>query len=307
MKASRSFLKQIQKALAESIDQRTMVHLARELINDYDLHKQKKLPETFAIPRSEAADQIVTDMNRYNLIIPFLNIFFSIQFKGYMGRTYKISGFHEILKSLYDMGFSIDSKNGLVYENPTYRISRNWGVLQEGKDYTFCFMWIDIVKYSLAVKENSKEAIQRFYKDFIKIIRESVEKRNGRIWLVEGDGVLAAFHFLNATQTTVLGSIEILHRFFDYNRFENPLTEPVQIRISINNGKCEYSDNHEDTKKSEAVQHVISYEKKAEPDTIFVSRNVVLSLDEIVANELKPVTTEGIPEFYFYRLSWEER
>jgi len=306
MKASRSFLKQMQKSLSESVDQRMMIRLVRELISDYDLHKQKDLPESFVISRSEAAEQIINDMEKYNLIIPFLNIFFSIQFKGYMGRTYKIAGFHSILKYLYDLGFSVDSKNGLVYENPSYRISRNWGVLQEGKDYTFSFMWIDIVKYSIAVKENSKENIHKFYKDFLKIIRDSIEKRNGRIWLIEGDGVLGAFHFLNATQTTVLGAIEILHRLFDYNRFENPLNNPIQVRISVNNGKCEYSDNHEDTKKAEIIQHAIKNEKRADPDTILISRNVVIALDELVANELKPVNNEGIAEFYYYRLDWEK-
>lgn len=305
MKASRSFLKQIQKALAESIDQRTMVHLTRELIPDYNLHKQKNLPETIAIPRMEAADQIVTDMNLYNLVIPFINILFSIQFKGYMGRIYKISGFHDIAKSLYEMGFSIDSQTGVVYENPSYRISRNWGVLQEGKDYSFCFLWIDIVKYSYILKENSKANVQCFYRDFISLIRSSIEKRNGRIWTVEGDGILGSFHFSNPTQTAVLSSVEILHRLFDYNRFRNPLNNPVSIRASIHNGTCEYSDNHEDTKESEIVQSVITNEKQAAPDHVLISRNVVLSLDELLANELKPVETTGIPEFYTYNLNWE--
>ena len=80
MKVPRSLLNTARKALAESIDFRTMIHLARELIPDYDIYKIKGIPENISITRREAAEQIINDMYDKNLILQFLNILLGIQF-----------------------------------------------------------------------------------------------------------------------------------------------------------------------------------------------------------------------------------
>ncbi len=306
MEASSIFLRQLQKALSESVDPRTMVHLVREIIPDYEIKTDKNLPESFTPTRLEMAAQIVNDIRAHNLIIPFLNVLLRIQFIGYMGRKYKISGFPDLLKSLYEMGFSLDGKSGAIYENPAYRVSRNWGILQEGIDYPFCFMWTDVVSYSNIVKNCKKDEVQKFYKEYMHIVRSNVEKRNGRIWIVDGDGILSSFHFSNSNQSTVLCAIEIMHTIYDYNLFSNSIKLPLQVRVSIESGTCEYSDNHEDTKKNETIQKTISNEKIAKPNSVMISRNVAMSIDEMITAALYTDTNSTSADYYYYSLDWEK-
>ncbi|MBN1501292.1 MAG: hypothetical protein JW982_14125 [Spirochaetes bacterium] len=306
METTAIFLKQLQNALSGSIDPRTMIHLTRELIPDYEISTPDGLPESFTPSRVDIAAQIVKDIQSHNLIIPFINIMLRIQFIGYMGRKYKISGFTDLLKSLYEMGFSLDSKSGVIYENPAYRVSRNWGILQEGNDYSFCFMWTDLVNYSSIVRNYSKSEVQKFYSDYMHIIRTNVEKRNGRIWFVDGDGILSAFHFSDSNQSGVLSAIEILHTVHDYNLFSKTINNEMQIRISIEAGSCEYSDNHEDTKKCEIIQKTISNEKKAKPNTAMISRNVAMSVDEMITSCFYTESKSTSADYYFYKLEWEK-
>ncbi len=305
MNIDKSFLKLASQSLAESIDRTSMVHLAREVVSDYSLHEANNLPKSVDTPRIDTARKLVHDMYDLKMLIPFLNVFFSIQFKGYKGRKYKISRLRNLIIQLYDMGFSFDSQTGHLYEDPQFRISRNWGVLQEGHTYAFSFLWCDIVKSSIHVKKNNSIAVKKFYKNYNDIVRACVESRNGRIWHIEGDGILAAFHFGDYMEKVVYTAIEILHRIHNYNRFENKLSEPVQIRISCNKGTCEYSENHEDIKKSDQIMKTILAESYTEPDTITVNLNLSGSLSGVLQQVMTTRKTASHEEIDTYAVEWE--
>ena len=61
-------------ALSESMDLTTMTKLAREFISDYDLYERTGFPESFSIPRQDAAKQIVRDIKSNKLFPQFVKI-----------------------------------------------------------------------------------------------------------------------------------------------------------------------------------------------------------------------------------------
>jgi len=50
------------QALAESVDPRTMVHVAKDLMPNYDVHASTGYPESMVIPTREIAERIVADI-----------------------------------------------------------------------------------------------------------------------------------------------------------------------------------------------------------------------------------------------------
>jgi hypothetical protein len=305
MKADKDFTKLVAQSLSESIDQRSMVHLAREIMPEYNIESYSNLPSSLDIPRLDVARQIVADMNNFNLLIPFVNVFFSIQSKGYKGRKYKISKLRSIVVKLFDMGFSIDPVTGQVYEDPQYRISKNWGVLQEGIDYPFTFVWYDIVESSIHLKKNSHRDVLTFYQKYHNLVRSSTESRNGRIWHIEGDGILTAFHFGDHSSTALFSGIEVLHSLYKYNLFENVLDNPIKIRIGLNTGVTDYIENHDMLKTKEPVKDVINLEKISLSDTIVATNTVMTSVEGVLASvfEFKDLNKKG--SYFVYDVKWE--
>lgn len=306
MNEDKNFLLLAAQSLAESIDQRSMIHLAREIVSDYSLNKNSELPDSLEMPRIETAKTIINDMSRMKLLIPFLNVFFSIHFSGYKGRQYKISRMRELLVNLYNMGFSLDQQSGRLYEDPQFRVSRNWGVLRENHDYAFSFLWTDIVHSSIHVKKNTPQKIKNFYNLFNKYVRQAVESRNGRVWHIEGDGILSAFHFGNHAEKAFYAALEILNRMFDYNRFESNLASPVEVRITLNNGISVFTENHEDLKKNDLILKTIELEKYTKPQSITLTLNLAVSLSGVPEEVIQLEKEKGHPELYSYSLRWEK-
>ena len=97
------------KALSESMDIRTMNHLIKNLIPDYDIYKQTGYPSSMAIPNIDVARQIALDIIKTGKFLSFVQALVSAQDDGIMGRKYPISFLREIIKGTYDLGFIFDS------------------------------------------------------------------------------------------------------------------------------------------------------------------------------------------------------
>jgi len=293
------------RALAESMDVHTMTHLARRLIRNYDLHKSIGFPRNIAVPNKDAASQIVNDIKDRDLFLQFVNLLMEIRQTGLMGRKYKIPYLRDIFGEITKSGFMYDNEFKMFIENPGVRKTRNWGVLREFEEYIFTFMRIDIVSNSDLVRQYPKEVIKTTYSDLRQIVRDSIEKRNGRIWNWEGDGGLIAFYFSAKNDHAVLSAMEIIHEIYIYNMAKSKLKEPIRVRLAVHSGQCEFRNNYEDI-KSETITKIIEIESKfTKPDSLTVSSNVYRMLDHMIASQLKPLKVYNNTLCYKYELKWE--
>jgi hypothetical protein len=271
------------KALSESMDIRTMNHLVKNLIPGYDIYKQTGYPSSMAIPNIDVARQIASDIVKTGKLLSFVQALVSAQDDGIMGRQYPISFLREIIKGTYDLGFIFDSANKMFVENPNFRKTKNWDVLEEGIEYPLVFLDIDIVGNSQHVRSNPQNTIQKAYKDLRSIVNRSIDKRNGRFWAWEGDGGLVAFFFGDKHTAAVLSAMEIISELYIYNRSSCPLNESVSVRIGVHGGSCEYSGNKEMLSKLETIKETHDIEKAAKMDSVFISIVVKVMLDEFVS------------------------
>ncbi len=279
------------RALSESMDIRTMNHLIRNLIPDYDIYQQTGYPSSMAIPSIEVARQITEDVVKTGKFLSFVQTLVSAQDKGIMGRQYAISFLREIIKGTYDLGFIFDTHNGMFVENPNHRKTRNWGVLEEGVEYPLVFLDIDIVGNSQLVRSNPQDLIQKSYNDLRSIVNNSIEKRNGRFWTWEGDRGLVAFFFGDKHTAAVLSAMEILNELYIYNRTLCPLSGPLSVRIGVHGGSCEYSADTEMLNKLETICETQDIEKTAAVNSVYISVVVKVMLDEFISVYFPPVGT----------------
>ncbi len=276
------------RALSESMDIRTMNHLIKNLIPDYDIYQRTGYPESMAIPNLDVARQIVEDAIQSDLFLNFVQELINAQDVGIMGRRYTVSFLREIIKGTYDLGFIFDNTNMMFVENPNYRKTRNWGVLTEGAEYLLVFLDIDIVGNSGLVRSNPQDVIQKTYADLRSLVGSTIHKRNGRFWKWEGDGGIVAFFFGDKHTAAVLSAMEIINELYIYNRTACTLNKPLSVRIGIHSGSCEYSSNEERLEKSETIKETHDIGKAADPDSVNISIVVKVMLDEYISTHFPP-------------------
>ncbi len=277
------------RALSESLETRTMVHIIKDILPDYDVHARTGIPESLAIPNKEVSKQIVNDVIEANRFLSFVSMLIRIHEDGHMGRKYSIAYLRDIVRGTYELGFLYDKVNKLFVENQNVRYTRNWGVLRLGEEYTMAFLAIDIVGNTSLVRKHSGKTVKETYNDLRKMVLSVTFKRNGRLWDWEGDGGLVAFFFGNKHMSAALCAMEILHELFLYNRTDSRLDEPLQVRIGIHAGPCEYTDNNEDLKEIPTVQETYALEKLSDVNQATISIVVKVMLEDIVSQKFAAV------------------
>ncbi len=307
MRITKSIINLTTRALSESMDTRSMTHLARDLMGSYNLHERIGLPESLPIAGRIAAAQIMTDIVERNLFLPLVQKLIDIQYNGFMSRDYTISNLREIIQAISEQGFIFERKHRIFVEDPRVRRTPNWGTLREGEEYLFSFINLDVVGSSELVRNYPPELIQETYRDLRTIVRNAINKRNGRTWSINGDGMLIAFHFGDKNLLATLSAMEIVHELFIYNRTRCRLPESVGVRIAVHSGPCEYSENTDELKKSETIKRVAEMEGVlTKPGTATISHVVLVTLDPVIAGQFHPIPGQGRTEFYSYEIRWEK-
>ncbi len=307
MQITRNLANLCARALVESMDIRDMRHLAKRIIPGYDLYKQTGFPKSFAIPTIDAAKQIVSDIVNSSLFFQLIQQLIHMNTEGFMGREIPISHLNDIIKYIYNSGYIFDAENQIFVENPRIQKTRNWGALQEGESYALAFLAVDIIGNTKIVQKYSKDIVETTYTELNFIVQNAIDKRNGRFWIWEGDGGVAAFFFGNKNVDATLSAIEIMNNLFLYNRTICKLTEPLKIRISVHSGVCEYTDRNDYFKKLEVMRIIDEMEKNhSAAHSICISYPVRMMLDGFIANQFIPLGSSNTSKYYQYKLEWEK-
>lgn len=279
--------------------------MIKDILPDYDIHARTGFPESLAVPNVEVARQIVQDVIEANRFLSFVALLIKAQEEGLMGRKYTIAYIRDIVRGTYELGFVYDKVNRLFVEDQNVRYTRNWGVLRPEIEYTMAFLAIDIVGNTALVKRNSEKIVRETYNDLRKMVLSITFKRNGRLWDWEGDGGLVAFFFGNKHMSAVLSAMEILHELYIYNRMECKLDGPLEIRIGIHAGPCEYTANNEDLKEILTVQETLALEKNSNVNEATISIVVKVMLEDIISQKF-PAVGRGKNGPFSYSLEFEK-
>ncbi|NBB90630.1 MAG: hypothetical protein GVY23_05420 [Spirochaetes bacterium] len=293
------------RGLTQSMDVKTMTHIARRLIDNYDVHQRSGFPGSVPIPNQEAARQIVEDMIEEQQFLAFISLLMEVNRSGFVGRKYRIPRMKDILLEVMEAGYSFDTEHRVFVENAGQRRTRNWGVLLGGQRYTLAFLIMDIVKNSELVRTYDQETISRLYRDVRKLMQRVVEKRDGRLWLWEGDGGLAAFYMGDTNIAAVHSGMEILHELFLYNHLWSSLDEHVAVRLSVHSGQVEYREQIDSIESPvlEKARHIES--RIAGANELAISELVYDTVDPVVAKWFRENAVAD-ESYYRYALEFAE-
>ncbi len=296
----------VERSLAESMDVRTMVHLARRLIHNYDIYERSGYPKIIAIPNRDAARQIVNDMKKMGLFLDFVKLLIDVRKTGLMGRKYRIPYIKDIIREIENSGFIYSFEDNNFIENPAVRKTINWGILKEGEEYIFSFLRFDMVGSSKLTRTLSRESVEKIYKDVRNIVSSICEKRNGRVWLWEGDGGLAAFYFYGKENHSAISAIEILHEIAIYNLVAVPEKSSIKVRLAVHNGPWAFTFDREKI-KGDTIERVNELEEKyTKPNTVTFSSTIYRMLNQGIADILEQFKVEKLGNLYRYKPGWSE-
>jgi hypothetical protein len=283
-----------------------MVRFVRLVDPEYDLYKRSGIPENIPITDQMAAERIVKDIVVEGRFIDFIEALVRVDAEGYMGRSYPIKGLAQIIKTLTQDGFIFDRASGQFFENAKERASPDWGRLREGDERQAAVLRLDVVGNSELVKRNSAEKVERAYVGLRSIVHKAVVGRFGRVWSWEGDGALAAFLFGHKERSVVLAGMEILNELFFYNRLENPLAEPLRVRMAAHAGPIRYHDSVMELLKNETLKDVVQIESSATPqDSLGASANLFLSIDRVIQESFGPEHQSAAGKIRHYAVNLE--
>lgn len=305
MQLSRWLAQLATRALASSMDVHSMINMARRFIRNYDIHERTGFPRNFAIPNIDAATQIIRDMERRDLLLDFIALLIKLQDGGVQGITYRVPHLREIMREINSLGLLYDAETGMFFENSRIRRTKNWGVLRENEEYIFTFLVADIVGSTTLVRRYPEHLIRSTYQDLRDLLQNAIEKRNGRIWSWEGDGGIAAFYFTNKNNNAVLSAMEIINEIYLYNLIRCGLDQPLEIRLAVHNGPCEYRYMFGDL-KNDTLKKLAEIEKNhTQPNCVTVSSSVYHMLSQLLAEQMTSEEHGSANTYYRYKLEWE--
>ena len=296
------------KALSESMDVNVMTHLAKDIINGYDLYQRTGFRVSMDVPQRDAAKQIVTDIANSGMFFSFISLLIQMHTTGYKGRIYPISYLRDIIRMINkDFGYIYDAENKMFVEDPAVRRTMNWGAFIEGHDYVLSLLRIDIVESSQLVRKYPENLVHATYGDLRKIVDKAIYKKNGRVWNWEGDGGLVAFYFANKSMLATLSGMEIINELFVYNAIHCRLEEPVKVRIAVNTGTIQYTQDSEELMKNDFIKETVQIESKyTKPNSMTISNMVGSKLDASLLEGFKIVMIDSRTKFYTYSITMEQ-
>ncbi len=183
------------RALNESMSTDLMVRLARRVVPDYDIRERTGFQRSMPIPSLEVAGQIARDLGAGIPLLRFVETLIEVDGSGVMGSRVKVRRLEPLMREVETLGYAYDEHARLFMETAEAARTRTWSYLQEGQVYELSFLKIDVVASSKLVREHAKAKIDRAYQDLQRIVVNAVYRRNGRVWLWEGDGGVLAFLF----------------------------------------------------------------------------------------------------------------
>ncbi len=306
MKVNRHLQNLLVKALSESMPTHTMQKIVRRVIPNYDLQERTGYPPNIPITGLTAANQVMMDVSEEELFTKFIAVLIEVCEVGLMGTKMRIKELPQIVAELESEGIVYHDERGQFMESKGDSTSKGWRVLQEGNIYEFAFLRLDIVKNTELVRNHEHEKITEVYNDLKDIVRKHVEKRNGRIWGWEGDGVLVAFYFDDKNFDAVLTGMEILTNLFLYNEFECTLGEPLNVRIGIHTGPCPFLPDI-NRHQSETIARLEQIEgEHTQPNGITLSANVYQDLGTKLEKCFQPVEITPGNYLYRFKMQWED-
>lgn len=295
----------LSQALAQSMDVQLMERLAARVISGYDLYERTGFPPNIPVPQASAAEQIAMDMAREGYVRRFTEVLIEVSNTGVMGRSVSVRQLPQIIKEIESLGYEFKEQYGIFVEAGRSGRTKGWGIMRPEAVYELSFLRMDIAGNSDLVKRHSKPLVRQVYDEVRQIFTGLVEKREGRLWQWEGDGGTAAFYFGAKNVQATLAGMEVLQEMFMYNLMRCPFDCPVQVRLAVHTGPCQYLEDFKEIRSDTLRRLQLIESQFAEADSLVVSPGVYSDMGNKLDSFFAPVRVSRHNLLYKYKLVWE--
>ncbi len=285
--------KSLYRVLVNSLNTSQINDLGRSVDSRFDIHKESGFGEKIEIPRQVAADCILNFFNTDDRIMEFITYMISREGQNASGGVIHLRGLDQLFSSLRFYNWVFDEKSQRFLRDQSDVRTADWGLLRAGHEYTLVFASLDIVNSSEIVRNNIKDDVEVTMSRLREYMKSYIEKKNGRIWMWQGDGCLAVFYGTQAVTHAVIAMIQILAHLPIFNIAKNELRveNDIRLRIGVHIGTAVYQ--HEVSKiTSSDIRITQDVEKScAGPNSIAITVPVYESLWE----EIRSAFTSSDP------------
>ncbi|HNZ27965.1 MAG TPA: hypothetical protein PLG34_10180 [Spirochaetota bacterium] len=298
-------ISRLKRLLTEALSQAFTVDrlqlFGREIIKNLDLHELTGFPPNCSIPRKDAANELVEYLFEINKTIQLIHLIINTSQNGFKSEKYEFQNLKLIINEMKECGYEYNQNLNKIVKIEKNEKRNDWGFLEDGKSYNFCFVSVDICGNSKLVRKYDGAKIKESYKIFKSLVVKAVESRNGRIWSWEGDGGLLVFHLDDFVDSAVLASIDIMTSLIVFNSTMNLLGEDIIIRMGINVGGAEYK-KEVDSIISDSIELAKKIEKNhTTPQTVSISKNSYQHVNSALRNYFREKEINGMT---IYQLSF---
>lgn len=275
----------LKDVLVRSCNTEQIAYIAREADPNFNLQKVSGFGNHVVIPRQTAAEVVLDYFQSEYQILNFISMLYYYDGKGISGGILHLKEKFKLDKFLMENDLIYNPQlNKFVLSQKEIK-QKDWGILEEGKEYKLSFLDIDIVGSSELIKTNVKIDIENTLKNFRFFINNITDEFDGRIWQWYGDGGLIAFLNEFGVSNAIRVGLKILYLLPVFNFTSNQLRweNNISIRMSIHFGYAEYKSevnliDSEDIHLTRTLEHQFGL-----PNAIILSETAYNLCD----NELK--------------------
>ncbi|MFC1671112.1 hypothetical protein ACFL20_12045 [Spirochaetota bacterium] len=170
-----------------------------------------------------------------------------------------------------------DSEEGDASARKDYILTGNdWKGIRSGKEYTFCFMFIELDNKK-EIKASGPKKTQEFMQNFHDVIEDWVYDINGKIWMWMDFGGLILIPFDGKKCEAILSCFRLMiaRKIISFEDFDNNML--LNFRIALHIGNTIYKERG-DTGSivSDSINSIFHLGQKfAEPGTFNLTEDIV--------------------------------
>jgi class 3 adenylate cyclase len=267
--------------IGDNFSYEEIIVIGRRFFPDFEIKTEENQFGRLRLPPHNASTHLIEVFRVSGKVPDLIRFLIDLDCHSLNGREVMFRGIEELLVTIRRCGIGYDFKAREFFFVSERDAGPEWEeCLQEGKEYDFAYVSVDIVKSSQMARIEERALVERVLSALFDLVRRSASHYGGSVWSWQGDGGMITFFGPLRAEQSVFFSIEALGLLLVFNIGENPFANRVSLRFGIDMGKALYKKDKGNI-ISQNINFAAHLEKKcSDINTITVSDCVLDALQE---------------------------
>ena len=267
--------------IGDNFSYEEIIVIGRRFFPEFEIKTQENQFGRLRLPPHDASSHLIEAFMGSGRVHDLVRFLIDLDCHSLNGREVVFRGIEELLVTIRRCGIGYDFKAREFFAVTDRAAGPEWEeCLQEGKEYDFSYVSVDIVKSSEMARLEERALVERTVGALFDLVRRSASHYGGSVWSWQGDGGMVAFFGPVQAEQSVFFSLEALGLLPVFNIRKNPFANRVSLRFGIDMGKALYK-RDKGSIISQNINFAAHLEKQCtNVNTITVSDRVCAALQE---------------------------